>query len=502
MPGGDKPSIIELAKRRGFFWPAFEIYGGAGGFYEYGPVGTLLKLRIENMIRDYYVIHENCLLFEAPILTIEQLWATSGHLENFGDVTIECEQCGEPYRADHLLEENTKKQAEGLSPAQLAKELAAAKVKCRKCGGKLGKPYDYNLMFRTTIGPGKNKLGGALRPETAQTTYVAFKRLAAMARQTLPFGVLQMGKSFRNEISPRKAIIRLREFSQAEIQFFLDPKTKNNHPNFASMKKRTIPVLKKQDQIKGKTTATSLMINELVTKKCTSEFIAYYLARSVELFLNMGIDKKRLRLRQHRDDERSFYSSDTWDVEFLSDEFGVIELVGIADRTDYDLTRHQDTTKTDMSIDVDGKKIVPQVIEIAYGIDRPLYCVLESCYKKEKDRGVLMLPPALAPYQVAVFPLVKKDGLPKIAKDIVKELKEAGFYTIYDEGFIGKVYYRQDEIGTLAAVTIDYNTKKDKTITVRDRNTKAQVRVPRSKIVSVITNLLAGADLKKLGKAV
>ncbi len=490
--------ILELAKRRGFFWPAFEIYGGGAGFYEYGPYGTLLKLRIESLIRDFYVIHEDCLLFEAPALTPMQPWVASGHATNFVDVQTECTKCGESFRADHWVEEKTGKLPGDLSPDGLDAAIRAAKIKCPRCSNPLSKPSAFNMMFQTSIGPGKNKLPATLRPETAQTTYMAFRRLSEIARRQLPFGVLQLGKSFRNEISPRKAIIRLRELTQMEVQFFVDPARKSTHPKFSSVRSRSVPVLTKDNQTKPK----PMSIGDLVAKKHASEFIAYYLARSLELSEHMGIDGTKLRLRQHRDDERSFYSADTWDVEYVSDHFGVIELCGIADRTDYDLGRHQETAKVDLALDVNGKKILPHVIEAAYGIDRPLYCVLESCYQKDSDRAVLKLPPAMAPIQVAVFPLVKKDGLPETAQQIHETLKQAGFYAVYDEGFIGKVYYRQDEIGTLAAVTVDYDTKTGQTVTLRDRNTQQQIRLPITDLVPAIRKLLAGASISTLGKPV
>jgi glycyl-tRNA synthetase len=484
-------NVLDIAKRRGFFWPAGEIYGGCAGFYTYGPLGALLKLRVEQLLRDHYINNEGCLLVEAPVLTTEDPWVASGHVESFTDMTIDCSKCGEPYRADHLLEEKLKKSVEGMSLVKIKGLIKKHDVRCPKCGGPLVDVYDYNMMFKTYIGPGKNKVAGNLRPETAQTTYMPFKRLFELGRKKLPLGVIQFGRSFRNEISPRQGLVRLREFSQAEAQFFLDPKEKSKHPKFDLVKKRSLLVLTKHDQVKDKPENT-MDVSGLVRKKLTNEWIAYFLAVSVDLFEKMGIDPSRLRCRQHKDDERSFYSSDTWDVEFMSDTYGRIELVGIADRTDYDLRRHQEFSKQSMEVNMEGKKFIPHVVEVAYGIDRPLYSILESCMKRDGDRTYLTFPPSVSPYQVAVFPLVKKDGLPKKAMEIYDLLREAGFYVLYDQGFIGRLYYRQDEAGTPYCITYDYDSKKDKSVTIRDRDNQRQIRVKIKDIVPTMDRIIRG----------
>ncbi len=497
-----KDNILDVAKRRGFFWPSFEIYGGCAGFFTYGPLGSLLKLRVEKMIREHYVNNERCMMIEAPVLSPEDAWVASGHVESFTDITVECQKCGEAYRADHLLEERTKKSTDGISLPQVQKMLQKNNVKCPKCNGSLDKIYDYNLMFKTFIGPGKNKISGCLRPETAQTTYMPFRRLFELARKKLPFGAIQFGRSFRNEISPRQGLVRLREFSQAEAQFFLDPKQKGSHPNFDAVKDVKLTVLTKHDQTMNKK-GKVMKVSGLVKKKLTNEWIAYFLAVSVELYKNMGIDEGMLRCRQHKDDERSFYSSDTWDVEFVSKVYGKIELVGIADRTDYDLKRHEEFSKNSMAVNIDGRKFIPHVVEVAYGIDRPVYSILESCMKKDGDRVYFSFPPAVSPYQVAVFPLVRKDGLPEEARGIYDLLIDAGFYVLYDEGFIGKLYYRQDEAGTSFCLTYDYDSKKDKSVTIRNRNDQKQRRVKIKDLVGTLRGLINGqTDFEKVGKPI
>ncbi len=492
-------NLLDIAKRRGFFWPSFEIYGSTAGFYTYGPLGSLLKLRIEKLIRDHYVNKEGCMLIEAPILTPEEPWVASGHVESFTDMNVECQKCGEPYRADHLLEEKTKKSTDGMSMKQVMDGIKKSGVKCPRCGGALGEPYDYNLMFKTYIGPGKNKITGCLRPETAQTTYMPFRRLYELGRKKLPFGVIQLGRSYRNEISPRQGLLRLREFSQAEAQFFMDPQDSKHHKKFDLVKKKMMTVVTKDVQDKE----IAMTAGDLVKKKHAGEWIAYYLATSIELFERMGMEGSRLRCRQHRDDERSFYSSDTWDVEFKSETFGRIELVGIASRTDYDLRRHQEVSKQKMTVNVDGREFIPHVIEVAYGVDRPVYTVLESCAKREGDRTYFNFPPTVSPYQVAVFPLVRKDGLPELARQVYNDLNESGFYALYDEGFIGKLYYRQDEAGTPFCVTVDYDTQKDNSVTLRNRDDQKQVRVKISELPGALSMIMQGhMEFSKAGKAV
>ncbi len=497
----EKPDLLDIAKRRGFFWPSFEIYQGCSGFYDYGPVGALLKLRIENAIREHYLVKEKCLLIEAPTLTVEGPWIASGHVKSFADMITDCKKCGEPYRADHLVAENTGKATDGLKMEEIQKLIEKNNIKCPKCGGELSGMYDYNLMFKTSIGPGKDKVTGYLRPETAQTTYMPFKRLFEIGRKQLPFGVIQFGRSYRNEISPRKGLIRLREFSQAEAQFFMDPAMKNENPKIKEVENITFRVLTKEMQVKGME-EKEMKVSELVRSRHCNPWIAYFLAKSVNLFASIGMNKNRLRLRQHRDDERSFYSADTWDVEYISEIFGRIELVGIADRTDYDLKRHMEVSGQDMQVSFNGKKFIPHVVEVAYGIDRPLFCVMESCLRQEKERVYFSFPPTISPYQVAVFPLVRKDGLDKKAAEVFEMLKGTGFLVLYDDGFIGKLYYRQDEIGTPLTVTVDYETMKGRTVTVRERDSTRQIRVSIADLKDVIGRFFAGDDFLKLGKEV
>jgi len=343
-------------------------------------------------------------------------------------------------------------------------------IRCPKCRGELGGVHSYNLMFKTEVGnPGRVAY---LRPETAQTTYLAFRRLWEAARKKLPFGVLQIGHSFRNEISPRQGMIRLREFSQAELQYFCDPGNKKAE-RLHEVSDIRVKMLTKDEK------EMTLTIGEAVTAGVIKiELIAYFLGRSIQLFSDMGIKREALQLRQHKDDERAFYSSDTWDVEYISENMGRIEILGVSDRTDYDLSAHMNLSGEDLSVNIDGRKFIPHVVEVAYGIDRPIYCLLESCYAEEGDRTLMKFPKKIAPYLAAVFPLVNKDGVDEKAKEVFNLIRRNGTYVLYDySGSIGRRYARADEIGIPYCVTTDYDTIKDNTVTVRDRDTKEQKRV-------------------------
>lgn len=481
--------MMDISLRRGFVWPSFEIYGGAKGFYDYGPMGSLLKRNIEELIRKQYVVEDGCFEVSCPTVTPEDPWVASGHVDSFSDVLVECNKCGEPYRADHLVGEHVDVQTDGMGIADLQKHIEEANIVCPKCKGGLSTPYDYNLMFGTYIGPGKRKIKAYMRPETAQTTYLLFKRLYNAGRERLPLGVLQIGHSFRNEISPRQGMLRLREFTQAEIQFFTDPENKGSErlEEVSDLKVRVWSE-ELQDQEKG---AEEMTIADAVSNGIMRvPMIAYCLARSWQLFTRLGIPAEKLQMRQHKSDEKAFYSNDTWDIEYLSDDFGRVEMVGISDRTDHDLSAHMNLSKVDMRVTKDGRKFVPHVIEVAYGIDRPFYCTLESCFvaeEGEKGREYFRFPKEVAPYRAAVFPLVKKDGVDELAKEVFDKIKDSGLFVQWDNsGSIGRRYARADEIGIPFCITVDYDSLKDKTATIRDRDSMEQKRVPIDEVVSNI----------------
>lgn len=475
-----KEKVMDISLRRGFVWPSFEIYGGAKGFYDYGPMGALLKRNIEELVRRQYVVEDGCFEVSSPTVTPEDPWVASGHVDSFSDLLVECQKCGEPYRADHLVEEHLHIQTDGMGIKELNDKLVENGIVCPKCKGHLSEPYDYNLMFKTFIGPGKRKVTAYLRPETAQTTYLLFKRLYNAGRERLPLGVLQIGHSFRNEISPRQGMLRLREFTQAEVQYFMDPEDKDNG-RLDEVEGLRVRVWSEELQDAEKD-PEEMTVGQAMQKGIIKiPMLAYTIARAWELFVKMGIDESRLQLRQHKSDERAFYSSDTWDIEYRSKDYGRVEMIGISDRTDYDLKAHQNLSKTSMEVSKDGKRFVPHVVEVAFGIDRPFYCVLESCFMEEKGdkpREYFRFPKDVAPYRAAVFPLVKKDGIPEKAREVFDKIKDAGYFVQWDEsGSIGRRYARADEIGIPFCVTVDYDTLEDGTVTIRDRDTMEQERV-------------------------
>jgi len=485
-----KEKVMDISLRRGFVWPSFEIYGGAKGFYDYGPMGALLKRNIEELVRKQYVVEDGCFEVSCPTVTPEDPWVASGHVKSFSDLLVECTKCGEPYRADHLVEEHVDVQTDGMGLAEIQKHIEDAKIVCPKCKGTLSEPYDYNLMFQTYIGPGKNKVTAYLRPETAQTTYLLFKRLYNTGRERLPLGVLQIGHSFRNEISPRQGMLRLREFTQAEVQYFMDPENKDNG-RLDEVKDQKVRVWSEELQNAEKD-PEEMTIGQVMDKGIIKiPMIGYTLARAWQLFLKIGIDEKRLQLRQHKSDEKAFYSSDTWDIEYKSKDFGRVEMIGISDRTDYDLTAHQNLSKQSMEVSKDCRKFVPHVVEVAFGIDRPFYCAMESCYVEEtgeKPREYFKFPKEVAPYRAAVFPLMKKDGIPEKAREVFDKIKDAGYFVQMDiSGSIGKRYARADEIGIPFCITVDYDTLEDGTVTIRDRDTMQQKRVKIEDVVKEIS---------------
>jgi glycyl-tRNA synthetase len=450
-----------------------------------------------------------------------------------------------------------------------AEALSAAlrSLPCSACGKELGevRVFDFNLMFNTWIGPGSQRKG-YLRPETAQGIFTDFSRLLRFYRDSLPFGVVQLGKSYRNEISPRQGMIRLREFSQAEAEIFVHPAGKR-HPRFDRYAEYSVPLLGCDGQ-EGKEEPARLTMKEAVGRGLVAnEYVAYYIALTHEILVTIGVDPARLRFRQHLTTERAHYAADCWDAEVLSARFGWVELVGIADRTDYDLRAHStvsgialtayiplDMPRTERrrrilpdmkalgpkfrgkakevadalvkanpgpegvevlvggekvlipaslyqvreeDVEVRGEEVMPHVIEPSYGIDRMCYAVLEHSYGEDivegEVRRVLRLPPAVAPVQAGVFPLVSRDGLDRVAMEISSVLRGAGIFTEFDEsGAIGRRYRRQDEIGTPYAVTVDYQTLEDGTVTVRERDSMAQVRVKRDALPATLRGLISG----------
>jgi len=465
-----REEIEELARRRGFLWQAFEIYGGVAGFYDYGPLGALLKRRIEAEWRRFYGIGEGFYEIEATTIGPRDVFKASGHLKSFSDMAVVCKDCKTFFRMDEAIDIDKR---------------------CPECGGELVDAGEFNLMFQTKIGVPKgeseqNNSTGYLRPETAQGIFIDFPRLLRFNRDKLPLGVIQIGKAYRNEISPRKSIIRLREFTMAEAEVFVDPREKNKHPGFETVKEKVLRLVPAEGAQEEKSLEQAVKSGIIA-----NQYLGYHVARVGEFLEGIGIPGDRLRFRQHRKDEMAHYARDCWDAEFFSNRYSWMEIVGVADRGDYDLSVHASFSNTDMCVHDGPEKIIPHVIEPSFGIDRIVYALLESSLYKEQvgkqKRKVLGFKNEIAPIKAAVFPLLNRDGLKEKAVEVFQALRDEAILVEYDDsGSIGRRYRRQDEIGTPYCITIDYDTLEDGTVTIRERDTMKQVRVPVAEIKEFI----------------
>src|SRR3989338_1905753 len=462
---------------KGFVYGPFpEIYNGVSGFYAYGPLGKLLKNKIENSVRSIF-FSNGFRELECPTVVPDIVWEASGHLNTFTDQTVECSKCKSIFRVDKLIEEVTNKETASWSDKQFLEIIKKEKITCPSCKGAFKEEVKaYNLMMKTDVA-GKPF---SLRPETATVTYLPFKRLNEYFRK-LPFAVFQIGKAYRNEISPRQHLLRCREFTQAEAQLFIDPKEKNNWEKYELVKKEKLPLYTSHHQEKNFKLENISLEEKIKHKHIKTKAYAWCLFLAYKQFLSMGIPKDRIRIRQHLDDERAFYADDAWDIEINLNSFGWTETCGIHDRIDYDLKKHSEFSKQDLvATRDDGSKFIPHILEIAFGTDRPTFTLMDLFYEKKEEKegkSMFKIPYNMAPIDVAVFPLMKKDKLPEFAKK-VKELLEKEFVVDYDEnGSIGKRYLRAAESGAPYCITVDYDSLKQNDITVRDRDTEKQVRV-------------------------
>ena len=439
-------TLVALCKNRGFVYPGSEIYGGLANTWDYGPLGNELKNNVKNAWRKKFIQEQkNVVGLDSAILMNPETWVASGHVGGFSDPLIDCRECKTRHRADKLIEEWAHKQgkdmiADGMSEKELIDFIRENNIPCPNCGKtNFTDIRKFNLMFKTSQGVTEDKKSEIyLRPETAQGIFVDFKSVLRTSRKKIPMGIAQIGKAFRNEITPGNFIFRIREFEQMEMEFFCKPGT-------------------------------------------DLEWFKYWKDYCENWLLSLGMKKENIRLRDHSKEELVFYSKATTDIEF-NFPFGWGELWGIADRTDYDLSRHMEHSKQDLTYqDLETKeKYIPYVIEPSLGADRVVLAFLCNAYEEEEIaegdvRTVLHLHPSLAPYKVAILPLSKK--LSEKANDVYDKLSKK-FMCDYDEtGSIGKRYRRQDEIGTPFCVTIDFDTLEDETVTIRDRDTMEQIRV-------------------------
>ena len=481
--------IMELAKRRGFFWPSYEIYGGVSGFVTFGPLGAALKRRIEDKFREFYLRPLGILEIESSVILPSKVFEASGHVEHFKEPMVECTKCKRRFRADHLLQEQAKMsdtETEKLSLTELKNEIDKRNVRCAECGGALGEPKYFMTMFTTTIGPYSDAIGYG-RPEAAQSIFVEFKRLLELARERVPFGVVQIGHALRNEISPRQGPIRLREFTIMDVEFFFDPQ----EPSCTVLKdveNETLQLVLAEAKLKGDKEPITVAVKEALQKGyIKAQWQAYFMAMAKRFLRGFGVPDEKQRFMEKLDWERAHYSAQSFDQEIHLERWGWTEVSGHAYRTDYDLKSHMEASKVDMQAFKEGRRFIPHVVEPSFGSDRLVYVAVEFAYQAKKDRALLSFPRDLAPVQVGVYPLMSKDGLLEKACEVHQMLIKKGSTAEIDEsGSIGRRYARADEAGTPLGITIDYDTLKNDTVTIRDRDSWKQVRTEISKLPELL----------------
>jgi len=432
----DMEKIVSLCQRRGYIFPSSEIYGGLSSCWDYGPLGVELKRNIkEAWWRSVVQERDDMVGLDTSILMHPQVWAASGHLEQFADPLVECKKCHLRWRADELKDNS-----------------------CPSCGGELTEPQQFNLMFKTFMGPVEEDANVVyLRPETAQGMFVNFTNILNTTRKRLPFGIAQIGKAFRNEITTGNFIFRSREFEQMEIEYFVKPGTDD-------------------------------------------EWFDYWLEERYNWYVNLGIKKESLQLRQHTKGELAHYARKCYDIDYLF-PMGWSELEGVANRGDFDLTQHATHSGKGLSYldEETNQHIVPCVIEPSAGVDRSVLAFLCDAYDEEPDkeeiRVLLRFHPAIAPVKVAVLPLSKRENLVELAKKVYADLRPCWMVQYDDTQSVGRRYRRQDEIGTPFCVTVDFQSLEDNQATIRERDSMNQIRVPISELRNTLQAKLAGEDL-------
>ncbi|KAF2029001.1 glycyl-tRNA synthetase [Setomelanomma holmii] len=606
----DRASLESLMKRRLFYTPAFDIYGGVSGLYDYGPAGCALTNNIVDIWRKHFVLKENMLEVDCTMLTPHEVLKTSGHVDKFADWMCKDPKTGEIFRADHLVEEVLEARLKGNKEARgqkveveeedpkkkkkKVKNIQAIKlddalvqeieevlakidnyggeelgqliekydIKNPATGGKLEPPVAFNLMFQTSIGPSSN-MPGYLRPETAQGQFLNFQKLLEFNQQQMPFASASIGKSFRNEISPRSGLLRVREFLMAEIEHFVDPEGGKKHHRFDEVKDVELELLNRDVQLAGKTHVETTKIGKAVESGLVdNETLGYFLARIQQFLFKIGVDPKKIRFRQHMANEMAHYAADCWDAELLT-SFGWIECVGCADRSAYDLSVHMKKTgaplvvreprkeplkveewqcdldkkkfgpkfkkdgktveaaiealsqalREKLSLDLekegkividvpgvgDGKVEVPKeliTIEKRTRVENALCEHLYWTREQDEARGVLSFPPTVAPTKVLIVPLSSHADFKPFVRTLSDQLQELGISTRVDDSgaSIGKRYSRNDELGTPLGITIDFQSVKDNTFTLRDRDSTEQVRAGLDEITKAISSLVNGKE--------
>lgn len=483
--------FLSFVNEAGLIWgPSPEIYGGMAGFYVYGPLGKLLKNKVENSVRK--IFNSNGFReLEGPTVLPDVVWKASGHLDTFNDRIIKCTKCKSTFRADKLIEEKFDVPADSFSNEKILNFIEEKGIKCPSCESSLEKEINVQSLMMKTKVAGQD---ASLRPETATVTYLPFLRFYNYFRKKLPLGVFQIGKAYRNEISPRQHVLRGREFTQAEGQIFVDPQEKNNWEKFEEVRKIKLPFWDYISQDKNSEVVEISIEEALKRGLIKSQAYGWCIWLAYMQFTSFGIPKDKIRLRQHHPDEKAFYADDAWDIELKLNNYGWTEVCGVHDRTDYDLKQHSEHSGEDLkAVRENGEKFFPHVLEIAFGTDRPTYALIDLFYDKKdisEGKSIFKIPYQVAPIDVAVFPLMKKPELLKLARE-VKEKLEKSFIVEYDiSGSIGKRYLRSAKAGIPYAITIDYDSLEKQDVTLRDRDSEKQIRVKISELQNIVEKLI------------
>jgi len=487
--------IMTVCLRRGILFPTAEIYGGLAGFYDLGPVGTRIRNNLIELWRHSFVELRD-FVYEVSGTTIlpSEVFQASGHLEHFTDPYTECPK-GHVVRADQLIEEKLGIQAEGKPNDELTSIIREHQIKCPTCGHSLSEVRSFGLMFATHVGGERRQ--AFLRPETAQNIFLDFKRVQKATRAKLPFGIAQIGRSYRNEISPRQSVVRVREFEQMEIEYFIDPDHLDECPLLPELQDVELAIVTREAQQEaaekgrhgGEYEAVRVTVAEAAEKGLVpNQWMACVLGDEMVFFQQLGIPKEAIRFRHMRPEETPHYSGGNFDLEVRL-SIGWKEVVGNAYRRDHDLRAHMKGSQKDLSIEVNGRKVVPHVIEPSFGVDRLLYCIMEHTFRCDESRSWswFQFPPAIAPYDAVILPLLERPPLEERAQRLYRECLELGLAVLYDDrGRIGRRYARADEIGIPTAVTIDPQTLEDGTATLRSRDTTKQTRHPLDQIPNLL----------------
>lgn len=478
--------VMKLALERGFYFPSCEIYADAqAGFWEYGPSGVSLKNKFLELWRRELIRRDGMMEIDGSQIMSKSVFEASGHLGNFADPIIKCIKCKSTFRADRTISEISKIEIpESADLIEFDNAISQNNIKCPRCGGDFEKTRKFNMMFKVGIGPEEEE--AYLRPETCQSIFVDFPRLFKTMRGKLPLGIAQVGKSFRNEIAPRQSLLRLREFYQAEIEVFCNPTKLDEMDRFSEVQNTIIRIQTDAEPI-------SMTCREAVKSKVIpNKFVAYYLGILTEFYEKTGIDVTKSRFRKLGDKEKAFYAEVAFDFE-VETTIGWLELVACNYRSDYDLSSHAKKSNEKFEVMDNDEKVLPHIFEISMGIDRSLYTILEHSLKddKENERIVLALKPYLSPIHVGVLSLIKKDGLKEKTDEIYLQIKRKCDAFLDHSGAIGRRYRRLDEIGSPFAITVDYQTLEDETVTIRKRDSMEQNRIKISDLQLIIAESIA-----------